>query len=102
MKTTGVVLGLTTEGGLELNGLERLDDELYARVLEVARANKADLVAELQTNTAALFRFEHKPRGVVEWLADPVKHAGRNPAHSPRWRACVRAEACALLSEVAE
>lgn len=51
MQSTGVGVGLIPEGGLELDGLEHLDDELYARVLEVARAHKAEIIAELRDDT---------------------------------------------------
>jgi len=53
MKTTGVGVGLTVEGGLELDGLELLDDALYARVLDVARKHKAAILAELTGDAAA-------------------------------------------------
>lgn len=48
VKATGVVVALTSEGGLELDGLEHLDDELYGRVLDVARAYKTEIVKQLQ------------------------------------------------------
>lgn len=83
MMTTGVGVGLTPEGGLELDGLERLDDDLYARVVEVARTSKAEIVAELQGGPvpspalAELDRFfaaavEHVfPDGTTGWI-DPT------------------------------
>ncbi len=96
MKSTGVELGLTPDGGLELDGLERLDDDLYARVLEVARSHKAELVEWLRVETRefsleALAKFERDPVGVVSWLGQQPEG---QPAHLvPRWAACVRAEA---------
>lgn len=111
MQSTGVAVGLTSGGGLELDGLERLDDELYARVLDVARTHKAELLAELREGAtvppipptdpslAALVRFEHDPHGVVAWLAVPENHASRDPAHSARWRACIQHEARLRVEE---
>ena len=83
MKTTGVGLALTSEGRLELEGLERLDDALYARVLDVARKHKADILAELAGHVGAtpalaeVVRFfssavEHRfPDGTMGWV-DPA------------------------------
>lgn len=108
MQATGVGVGLTPEGGLELDGLERLDDALYARVLEVARARKAEIVADIKRTPsrvrgedapdpadasplAALARFEKNPVGVVRWLAG--QREGQPPHLVPRWAACIREEA---------
>ncbi len=111
MQSTGVAVGLTSGGGLELDGLERLDDALYARVLDVARTHKAELLAELREGAsappvpptdpamAALVRFESNPHGTVAWLADPVNHASRDPEHSARWRACIQHEAQLRVEE---
>ena len=83
MKTTGVGVALTSEGGLELDGLEHLDDALYTRVLEVARTRKAEILAELTGSAAAspalaeVDRFfsaavEHVfPDGTTGWV-DPA------------------------------
>lgn len=129
MESTGVVVGLTPEGGLELDGLEHLDDELYARVLEVARAHKAEIVAELQgddertgsrargesgedTTTRgeaaqalpleAVTRFERDPRGVVAWLAAQPAGQERSPDVRRRLQECVRAEARLRVKEAEE
>lgn len=51
--TTGVVVGLASGDRLELDGLDRLDDDLYIRVLEVARARKAEIVGELKERALA-------------------------------------------------
>lgn len=108
----GVMPELTEEGGLRLAGLSSLDHNTAARVLEVARANKPGLMAELQGDTertpsrtrgvaalvpsdapslVALVRFERDPRGVVAWLAQQGQ--GQPPQLVERWAAAIRAEA---------
>jgi len=111
MKSTGVAVGLTAGGGLELDGLDRLGDELYRRVLDVARAHKAEIVAELRGEASAfpasdapflvaLAWFERDPRGVVSWLASQSQ--GQPQDLVPRWAACVQAEARLRLVAVGE
>lgn len=104
MKSTGVAVGLTSGGGLELDGLESLDDELYARVLDVARAHKPEIVAELGglvvpslPSLEALARFESDPRGVIHWLGQ--QDHGQPPHLVQRWAAAIRAEARWRLEE---
>ncbi|WP_027190356.1 hypothetical protein [Fundidesulfovibrio putealis] len=119
MKSTGVAVDLTSEGGLELDGLESLDDGIYARVLDVARAHKAEIVAELKNVNMtgldipargeaapappdaspldALARFERDPRGVVAWLAQQKQ--GQPPHLVERWAATIRAEARLRIAE---
>jgi len=123
MQSTGVGVALTPEGGLELDGLEHLDDALYTRVLKVARANKSEIISELLEDTKrtplracvreeaapvsadaspldALARFERDPRGVVAWLAAQPAGQERSPEVRQRLQECVRAEALTRLAEV--
>ena len=100
------------DGKLRLVGLDRLDRDTAARVLDVARARKAEIVAELQNDTErtgqrargeaarvppdaspleGLARFERDPRGVVAWLAQ--QENGQPPHLVERWAATIRAEA---------
>jgi CTP:molybdopterin cytidylyltransferase MocA len=104
IESMGVCVSLV-DGKVKLTGLDQLDRGTVARVLEVARSRKTEIVEELRGKAEAspvppdtkaleaLVRFERNPRGVVAWLADPVKHASRDPAHSARWRACIVEEA---------
>ena len=100
------------DGKLRLVGLDRLDWDTAARVLDVARARKAEIMAELQADTQrtpqrargeaapvpaedspleALARFERDPVGVIQWLAQ--QEQGQPPHLVQRWAAAIRAEA---------
>lgn len=106
---------------LKLAGLDRLDRDTAARVLDVARAHKPEIVAELGRDTErtpprargeaapvpadaspleALARFERDPVGVVHWLAQ--QEQGQPPHLAQRWAAAIRAEARQRLMEEAE
>ena len=110
MKAVGVVLRLTPEDDLELDGLERLSDELYTRLLEVARANKETIVADLRSEVGvvqpemscleALVRFERDPKGVVAWLANQKQR--HPPDQSVRWVSAIQAEARLRLERAAQ
>ncbi|KAF0235301.1 MAG: hypothetical protein FD177_55 [Desulfovibrionaceae bacterium] len=94
-------------GKLKLAGLDRLDRDTAARVLDVARARRAEIVAELGGLVApvpadtspleALTRFERDPRGVVAWLAQQGQ--GQAQYLVPRWAAAIRAEARLRVEE---
>ena len=100
------------DGKLKLSGLDRLDRDTAARVLEVARARKAEIVEELRegsasvpadaTPLAALARFERDPRGVVAWLAAQPAGQERTPEVRRRLQECIRAEARLRVREAGE
>lgn len=94
-----------SDGRLRLVGLDTLDSDTAARVLDVARTHKAELLAELREGAsappvpstaspmAALVRFERDPRGVVAWLAAQTAGQERSPDMRRRFVACIQAEA---------
>lgn len=106
------------DGKLKLAGLDRLERDIAARVLDVARAHKPEIVAELQTDIErtgqrargeasavpaedspleALTRFERDPVGVIHWLAQQKQ--GQPPHVVQRWAAAIRAEARQRIEE---